>query len=381
MATTVTTSTSWFSRLGNSFKNIFIGFILVIGAIVLLFWNEGRAVKTEQSLKEGLSVVISASSDKRDSKNDGKLIHFSGLAQVQSILADGEFGVSGNALKMKRVIEVYQWKEEAKSKTIEKLGGGTETTTTYTYSKDWSDRLIDSSNFKESEQHQNPTAKLFKDKEWISQGVTVGAYSITEDMLSTLSGYQPLPVTQAMLDVQTTTTTAQLQLVGNTIYYQTKDVTLPEIGNTRIYYEIVSPQDLSIVYKQSGETLVPYQTKNGETISMIQLGKSSAEEMFKNAEESNKTMTWILRIVGALLMFIGFQLILGVLPVIGSVIPFVGRIIGVGTGIVSFLLTLIIVSIDIAIAWITYRPLIGIALLAVAGAGYVFLMKKSKKIE
>lgn len=381
MATTVTTSTSWFSRLGNSFKNIFIGFILVIGAIVLLFWNEGRAVKTEQSLKEGLSVVISASSSKRDPKNEGKLIHFSGLAQVQSILADGEFGVSGNALKMKRVIEVYQWKEEAKSKTIEKLGGGTETTTTYTYSKDWSDRLIDSSNFKESEQHQNPTAKLFKDKEWISQGVTVGAYSITENMLSTLSGYQPLPVTQAMLDVQTTTTTAQLQLVGNTIYYQTKDVTLPEIGNTRIHYEIVSPQDVSVVYKQSGETLVPYQTKNGETISMIQLGKSTAEEMFKNAEESNKTMTWIIRIVGGFLMFVGFQLILGVLPVIGSVIPFVGKIIGMGVGLVSGLLTLIVASIVIAIAWIAYRPLIGIALLAVAGAGYVFLMKKSKKIE
>lgn len=381
MATTVTTSTSWFSRLGNSFKNIFIGFILVIGAIVLLFWNEGRAVKTEQSLKEGLSVVISASSSKRDPNNDGKLIHFSGLAQVQSILADGEFGVSGNALKMKRVIEVYQWKEEAKSKTIEKVGGGTETTTTYTYSKDWSDRLIDSSNFKESEQHQNPTAKLFKDKEWISQGVTVGAYSITENMLSTLSGYQPLPVTQAMLDVQTTTTTAQLQLVGNTIYYQTKDITLPEIGNTRIHYEIVSPQDVSIVYKQSGETLIPYQTKNGETISMIQLGKSTAEEMFKNAEESNKTMTWIIRIVGGFLMFVGFQLILGVLPVIGSVIPFVGKIVGMGVGLVSGLLTLIVASIVIAIAWIAYRPLIGIALLAVAGAGYVFLMKKSKKIE
>jgi hypothetical protein len=381
MATTVTTSTSWFSRLGNSFKNIFIGFILVIGAIVFLFWNEGRAVKTEQSLKEGLSVVISASSSKRDPNNDGKLIHFSGLAQVQSILADGEFGVSGNALKMKRLIEVYQWKEEAKSKTIEKLGGGTETTTTYTYSKDWSDRLIDSSNFKESEQHQNPTAKLFKDKEWISQGVTVGAYSITENMLSTLSGYQPLPVTQAMLDVQTTTATAQLQLVGNTIYYQTKDITLPEIGNTRIHYEIVSPQDVSIVYKQSGETLIPYQTKNGETISMIQLGKSTAEEMFKNAEESNKTMTWIIRIVGGFLMFVGFQLILGVLPVIGSVIPFVGRIIGMGVGLVSSLLTLIVASIVIAIAWIAYRPVIGIALLIIAVSAYVFLMKNSKKIE
>ena len=114
---------------------------------------------------------------------------------------------------------------------------------------------------------------------------------------------------------------------------------------------------------------------------MIQLGKTTAQEMFKNAEESNKTMTWILRVVGSLLLFIGFQMILGILPVIGSVIPFVGRIIGMGVGLVSGLLTLIIASVVISIAWIAYRPIIGIALLAVAVSGYIFLMKKSKKIE
>jgi len=379
MTTTETTSTSWFSRLGDSFKNIFVGLLLIIGAIILLFWNEGRAVKTEQSLKEGLSIVVSVPTDKKDAKNEGKLIHFSGLAMVPSMLADGEFGVSGSALKMRRIVEIYQWKEDIKSKTVEKLGGGTETTTTYTYSKDWVNTLIDSSNFKEATTHQNPSSKLFEDKEWISQGVTVGAFAITEDLLSALSGYKPLAITQEMLDAQSTTAAAQLKLIGNTIYYQTVNITTPEIGNTRIRYDVVVPQDISVIYKQSGEMLVPYSTKNGETIDLIQLGKSTAQEMFKNAEESNKTMTWILRIVGALLMFIGFQLLLGVLPVIGSVVPFVGRIIGIGTGLVSFLLTLIIASVVIAIAWIAYRPLIGIALLAVAGGGYVFLMRKSKK--
>lgn len=380
MTTIETTSTSWFSRLGNSFKNILVGIVLIIGAIVLLFWNEGRAVKTEQSLKEGLSVVVSVPADTIDAKNEGKLIHFSGLAKVPSILADGEFGVSGNALKMKRIVEVYQWKEEAKSKTVEKLGGGTETTTTYTYSKEWSDRLIDSSNFKEAELHQNSSSKLFVDKEWISQGVTVGAYPISEDMIQSLSGYTSLVITQDMLNVQTTTAPAQLQLVGNTIYHKTKDVAMPEVGNTRIHYEIIAPQDVSIIYKQAGKTLTPYTTKNGETISMIQLGNISAQEMFKNAQDSNKTMTWILRFVGALLLYIGFQMILGVLQVIGSVVPFIGSIIGMGVGLASFLLTLIIGSVVIAIAWIAYRPIIGATLLIIAIGSYILLAKNSKKI-
>jgi len=56
-------------------------------------------------------------------------------------------------------------------------------------------------------------------------------------------------------------------------------------------------------------------------------------------------------------------MILGVLPVIGSVIPFIGNVIGAGVGLVSFLLTIIIGSVTIA----------------VATAGYLLLMKNSKK--
>ncbi|PIY68956.1 hypothetical protein COY90_03225 [Candidatus Roizmanbacteria bacterium CG_4_10_14_0_8_um_filter_39_9] len=378
MTTIETTSTSWFSRLGNSFKNIFVGFLLIIASIVLLFWNEGRAVKTEQNLKEGLSVVVSVSPDKIDAKNEGKLIHFSGMTISPNLLTDQEFGITASALKMQRSVEVYQWKETSKSKTVEKLGGGTETTTTYTYSKTWSDNLIDSSNFKEAETHQNPSSKPFTDEEWIAQGVTVGEYAISEDMLSGLSGYQSFTIPKEMFDAKNTTVSAQLQLVSSTIYYQTNNTTTPEIGNTRVNYKIISPQDISIVYKQSGDTLIPYQTKDGSKISMIQLGKASAEEMFQNAQESNKMTTWILRFVGALLLFIGFQMILGVLSVVGSVIPFIGRVIGAGVGIVSALLTLIIGSVVIAFAWIAYRPLIAIILFAAAVGGYILLMKRSK---
>lgn len=113
---------------------------------------------------------------------------------------------------------------------------------------------------------------------------------------------------------------------------------------------------------------------------MIQLRKSTAEEMFKSAQESNKTMTWILRFVGALLLFIGFNMILGVLSVIGSVIPFIGDVIGAGVGLVSGLLTIIIANITIAVAWITYRPFIAVILFAVALAGFIMLRNNSKKL-
>jgi hypothetical protein len=378
MATTVTTSQSWFSRLGSSVKNVFIGFILVIGSIVLLFWNEGRAVKTEQSLKEGASAVVSVSSETKNPANEGKLIHFEGEARTPSVLTDVDFGVGGSALKLKRIVEVYQWEENFKSDMKEKLGGGTETTTTYTYKQNWSDRIIDSSNFKESEAHKNPTTKRYENKEWLAANVSVGAYEIPEDLLMALSGYQPFTVTSEMLTSLPYATQGQLELTGNMLYLQASNSAMPQIGNTRIRYEIITPQMLSVISQQSAETLVPYVTKNGRTISMIQTGSHTAAEMFEGALSGNRTMTWIIRLVGTFLMYIGLRMIFGVLPIVASVIPVVGRIVGTGMSLASGLLTLIGASVTIAVAWIVYRPLIGIILLLVAVIGVFLLIRVSK---
>ena len=52
MAYQETHTTSYGSRLSNSFKKIGTGLAMFIGATVLLFWNEGRAVKTAETIKE-----------------------------------------------------------------------------------------------------------------------------------------------------------------------------------------------------------------------------------------------------------------------------------------------------------------------------------------
>ena len=126
---TEVTSQSWFSRLGNAFKGIVVGIIMVVIAFPLLFWNEGRAVKRYKTLKEGGGAVISVAADKVDAANQGKLVHMTGMATTEENLVDTSFGVSSQAIKLKRYVEMYQWQEESKSKEKKKLGGGTETVT------------------------------------------------------------------------------------------------------------------------------------------------------------------------------------------------------------------------------------------------------------
>jgi tetratricopeptide (TPR) repeat protein len=63
---TEVTRTRWGGRLKRSFKGIIFGLIPSLGAIPPLFWNEGRAVKRYQALKEGQGALLSVFSEDVD---------------------------------------------------------------------------------------------------------------------------------------------------------------------------------------------------------------------------------------------------------------------------------------------------------------------------
>jgi Transmembrane protein 43 len=97
-------------------------------------------------------------------------------------------------------------------------------------------------------------------------------------------------------------------------------------------------------------------------------GVKSAAEMFKAAEDENRVLTWVLRLVGAAVMFFGFVLILSPLVVVADVVPFVGSILGAGAALVALVLTIALGSAIIALAWLWYRPLLAIGALVIGFA-------------
>ena len=109
---------------------------------------------------------------------------------------------------------------------------------------------------------------------------------------------------------------------------------------------------------------------------MLHIGTHSAKAMFADAQQSNVIRTWIVRLVGFLIMLMGFNLLFKPFSVIADVLPIAGTIVGVGTGIVAFLLSVPLSLITIASAWVFYRPLIGLPLLIAAGIGIFFLIQK-----
>ena len=89
---TEVTHRSWGSRLRGSMSGFLAGLALVLGAIVLLFWNEGSAVRTDRALNEGAGLVATIDPAALTPDLAGRLVHFSGPLAVIGPPADATFG-------------------------------------------------------------------------------------------------------------------------------------------------------------------------------------------------------------------------------------------------------------------------------------------------
>jgi hypothetical protein len=373
---TVRSSTGWFGRIGGAIKGVLFGLVLILVSLAVLFLNEGRAVKTQKTLEEGESSVVKVFTETVDAKNDGKLVYVSGNAMAAGTLSDDEFKITSEALKLRRKVEIYQWKEDERSETKKKLGGGEETVTTYHYSKEWSDRPIDSSNFHKKQGYENPKPVL-GEAEWVKNPVTLDAFTLSSGLAAQINNYTALNANPAA-ELPTEVAGKKLHAGerSSTGFYLGVDPASPAIGDLRVTHEVALPGAVSVIAQQTGNTFAPYIAKAGGTIEMLSTGTVSAESMFASAHSSNKMLTWALRIGGTVLMFIGFNLLFRPLSVLADVVPFIGNIVGVGTGIVALLLSVPLSLLVISVAWIFYRPLVGIPLAIVAVAGFALLIRK-----
>ena len=374
---TEVTNESWFSRIGGAIKGVLIGLILIVIAVILLFWNEGRAVNRYKTLKEGSGAVVSVKSDTVSPNNEGKLVCVSGKADTDDTVTDPVFEISRKALRLVRTVQMYQWKESSHTQTKKKLGGGKKRVTTYTYSKVWSDKLINSAGFKKPDSHQNPGSMPYNSETFNVNKVTLGAFTLPSSLVNRIGGSENIAVKPEDVP-QAISSQAQAY---NGEFFIGGNPGAPEIGNVRITFSLVPPTKITVVARQVGNTFEPYQTKAGGTIELLENGIHSADSMFKSAQKSNKILTWILRLVGFILMLVGFNMIFSPLSVVADVVPFIGSIVGVGTGIIAFLLSLVISILIIGIAWIFYRPLLGISLLVIVIALIVLTRGKLKKAK
>ena len=348
-------------KKGNSIVG---GLIILIIGICLLWWNEGNNVKNLQSVKEGMKNYTDISSSTINDKYDGKLVATHGKLVVTGNVSDDEFLVSSNSAALLRKVEMLQWTEDCDSDN------------NCTYKKEWSDTLIDSSNFEKSG-YTNPESMPYESQKFLSDSAMIGAFTLPSKLVNSLSTKKKVKDLKAEV-----ATSHNMTLTENNYYTNVKD-NAPEVGNIRISFYENNAKVISVLAEQSDDTFKIYKTKKGKDLFRIFEDNYDGADMLAIIAKQNNFTKWLFRIIGILAIMLGISSLFTPLTSLADKIPILGNIVNGATGLVSFILGLAISLIVIAVAWFRFRPLLSI-ILAIIVAGLVIglnVYSKNKSVE
>ena len=399
MAYQETTTTGYGTRVGRSFQSIGSGILLFCIGTALLWWNEGRAVKTNDMLDEvEKNYVEMENPNKKDASLEGELVCGSAMATTEDSLSDSKFGIGAVAIGLQRKVEYYQWVEHSEEKSEDKLGGKEVTTTTYSYTQEWISQPIQSGRFKDpAYQEKNFVLTTIESEEHWAENVSFGAYKLSENLIHSISSAEPM-----MLNIDSTLLAKMnkdagqvvvrqfggkadslklVHMTDNQLYFGYSPSS-PSVGDVRVTFEKIVPAKVTVFAVVNGDSFKAYKAKNGKRFQTLVMGKRDAADILESEHTANTTWLWILRIVGILMVIGGLKGIFGFLETILKVVPFIANIIGWGVGVVCTIIGIAWSLIVIALAWLFYRPLLAICLLAIAGfLVWVFAFKGKDKLK
>ena len=307
------------------------------------------------------------------------------------------------------------------------------TTTTYTYSKEWVSRPVESAQFKDpAYQNKNMVLTTIEDAEQYAENVSWGAYKLNESLIHSISSREgvDLAIAEDLLKqfdqntktayerfygvqknqqpaaepAQTAAVSDSAKAVQDSInnaianaenkkdleyIHQASNVLYfgrvpgsPEVGDVRVTFEKVVPAKVTVMAVVDGDTFKPFKAKNGKRFQTLVMGKKTGDEIIEAEKEANNMWTWALRIIGILMVIGGLKGIFGFIETILKVVPFIAGIFGWGIGLICTVVGIAWSLIVIAIAWLFYRPLLGISLLVLAGfLVWVFAFKGKDKLK
>jgi hypothetical protein len=355
-------SQGWLSRLGSSIKGVLLGLLLCVAACPIHFFNEGRAVETAEALAEGAAVVVAVDASRLDPAHEGALVHLSGQSEADGPVIDRAFGVSGDGIRLDRAVEMFQWVETSTTTERKRAGGKVDKETTWTYDRQWAPTVASSSSFHVPEGHQNPGSLPFGSESFAARRVTVGGFQLGPGLVRQIRGGEPVVPDKSVLGALDPELIKRTRIHDGGLYVG-KNPQDPKVGDVRVHWELTPPSLVSVIAQQTGTGLGPYTTENGRSLQLLSMGAVSAEAMFAQGERDNAMLTWLLRGVGFLALFIGLGLIFKPLVVVADVVPLIGNLVGMGTGLASFFVAAPVTLALIAISWIAHRPVLGVALL------------------
>ena len=351
-------------KIKNAFASVIGGLICIVIGIVLLWWNEGNDVKNIKTIEEARESLVNVKSDEVDPANEGKLVSTNGTIKViDESLKDAYFNiVVPNTGKLVRIVEMYQWVEDCDTE---------DDRTVCTYEKKWLTTIENSDSFEESG-HDNPSDMPYDDEAYYANRVELGAFKLSATQIQMLS-------TEATVTPNATASLPNGYTIIDEYITSASSMSNPKVGDVRVSFKYNTDTEITVLAMQKGDSFADFESEQGKILNELKSGLLTGEEMIDVVETENNIFKWVLRILGVALVTGGFTALLTPILMVVSIIPLIGDgiawVLRAIAGLIGFAVSMLI----IALAWIVFRPLLGICLLAVVVGVVVLVVVLIKK--
>lgn len=266
-------------------------------AIMLLVWNESRNERTSVQLDNAAVTMRDPAFKNSGDLYSGQLVWLAEEVKGEELLVDEQFGISANALKMRRKVEMYQWVEDPAR--VNSYAHALAYEKEYTYSKTWKEGIVDSRTFKRGE-YLNPLEIPVGDLTIQSETISMGKYRVSSSLLATTDNY--VRYIPEHLQNESPHLPAGVMYIGEGTPQN------PKIGDIKVWWEIIPEDTYSLLAGYEDGTLVPYEVQPGQQLGMMVPGTVSQEAMLDNLKNNQKLLTWYLRAFGSLMCLFALYL-------------------------------------------------------------------------
>lgn len=361
---TETKTTSYFGRIGNAVKGVFVGVIILVIASVFLFRNEGSIDLSEYAVK---AMELFGTEDLVNL--DGQFVSLTGEVTVDEVLED-EYVRYKEALILRREVETYAWVEDKETDTKSNTGGSSTTTTNYTYSKKWVTKVPDWTSFKEPEGHEN----VYNEYDFGStEADSFGLLGLEVDTFGLR-----MPSADKNVTAEVELLTDDFVLRGDYLFNGVGTLEDPQVGDARVTYMALDPLANATLFGKwtaGTETVEPYY--DGE-VKIHGLYRGGKEQALETMHSEYLQRLWLVRAFCLLGLFVGFSLIFAPFHTVLDVVPMFGRIGKGAVSVLSFVLTVIVGGTIIILGKVWYSWLL-FAVIALILAGFGFRYYKKSK--
>ncbi|OXA62503.1 transmembrane protein 43 homolog isoform X1 [Folsomia candida] len=328
-----------------------VGILLVVVSIVILIWNEKRAVDNSRSYHHGLRAIQPVPGPEVVlPHNDGKLIHVTGYLRVLEPLQDSPYGVAISAVKLKRRVQMYQWTEETVS-----LGEDFNAPVgSLKYRQVWKDKLSDSSTFQVPIGHENPKTLPVQSEIRVNPHVYLGDYRLGAELkdkfnsfVQFTSGERPHPQQEVKMHMG--------------LYLHSADIWNPSVGDVRVQFSFAGPSNtyVSIIAMQVGDELRPFTTETGAKIAFLHEGKQHYADMLHKEHSSTTMECWMYRSAAFVATIFGTCMASRILVFINRRNSVIRNLMWMGPNKFSTVAAIFACLTITGIIWFSHKPLMG----------------------